>query len=137
MKLKQANVLIKACHKKAKEMGMPMCIAVMDGYGYLVAFARTGDTTLDSIQIAIDKAYTASILRMDTRSLGEQSQPGESLYGIQNNLGGRLVIFPGGIPIFKEGKLIGAIGASGGSVEEDEAVAQAGVSAAIKETNNR
>lgn len=110
-----------------------MCIAVMDSHGYLVAFARTGNTTLDSIQIAIDKAYTASILRMDTRSLGEQSQPGQPLYGIQNNLGGRLVIFPGGIPIFKNGRLIGAIGASGGLVEEDEAVAQAGVDAANKE----
>ena len=127
MDLKQAEKVISACQKKAQEMGVVMCIAVMDEYGYMIAFARTGDTTLDSIEIAMNKAYTASILRMDTRSLGKESQPGQPLYGIQNNLNGRLVIFPGGIPIFNKDKIRGAVGASGGSVEEDEAVAQEGV----------
>jgi uncharacterized protein GlcG (DUF336 family) len=129
MDLEQAEKVIGACRKKSQEMGVVMCIAVMDKYGYLTAFARSGDTTLDSIEISQNKAYTASMLRIDTRSLGEQCQPGQPLYGIQNNLNGRLVIFPGGIPIFKKDKLLGAVGASGGSVEEDEAVAQEGVDA--------
>ena len=129
MELEDAQRAIAAAKAKADEMGLPMCIAVMNEYAYLIAFVRTGDTTLDSIQLAIDKAYTSALIRMDTRELGRLSQPGEQLYGIQNNLGGKMVIFPGGIPIWREGKLLGAVGASGGMVDEDEAVALAGVKA--------
>jgi uncharacterized protein GlcG (DUF336 family) len=75
--------------------------------------------------LAIDKAYTAALVRMDTRTLGEQSQPGQPLYGIQNNLGGRIVVFAGGIPLWREGKLFGAVGVSGGEVDQDEACARA------------
>jgi uncharacterized protein GlcG (DUF336 family) len=127
MELSDAEHIVSASKAKALEMGLPMCIAVMDDHAYLVAFVRTGDTTLDSIQIAIDKAYTSALIRMDTRVLGKQCQPGNALYGLQNNLGGRLVIFPGGLPIFKDGKLFGSVGVSGGEVDEDEAVARAGV----------
>jgi uncharacterized protein GlcG (DUF336 family) len=126
MELAEAEKIITAARKKASAMGLPMCIAVMDSHAYLVAFVRTGDTTLDSIQIAIDKAYSSALLRMSTRELSEQCQPGRPLYGFQNNLGGRLVIFPGGVPLWKDNKLVGAIGASGGLVEQDEAVALAG-----------
>jgi len=129
MELEDAQRAIAAAKARADEMGLPMCIAVMNEYAYLIAFARTGDTTLDSIQLAIDKAYTSALIRMDTRELGRLSQPGEQLYGIQNNLGGKMVIFPGGIPIWRDGKLFGAVGASGGMVDEDEAVALAGVQA--------
>ena len=129
MDLEDAQCAIAAAKAKADEMGLPMCIAVMNEYAYLIAFVRTGDTTLDSIQLAIDKAYTSALIRMDTRELGRLSQPGEQLYGIQNNLGGKMVIFPGGIPIWRDGKLFGAVGASGGMVDEDEAVALAGVQA--------
>ena len=126
MDLEQAQRALAGAKTKADAMGLPMCIAVTDEHAYLVAFIRTGDTTLDSIQLAIDKAYTAALIRMDTRELGRLSQPGEQLYGIQNNLGGKLVIFPGGIPIWRDGKLFGAVGASGGMVDEDDAVAKAG-----------
>jgi uncharacterized protein GlcG (DUF336 family) len=129
MELEDAQRAIAAAKAKADEMGLPMCIAVMNEWAYLIAFVRTGDTTLDSIQLAIDKAYTSALIRMDTRELGRQSQPGGDLYGIQNNLGGRMVIFPGGIPIWRDGKLFGAVGVSGGMVNEDEAVALAGVQA--------
>jgi uncharacterized protein GlcG (DUF336 family) len=129
MELSEAEKIIAASKAKADQMGMPMCIAVMDSHAYLVAFVRTGDTTLDSIQIAIDKAYTSALIRIDTRTLGINCQPGKPWYGFQNNLGGRLVIFPGGLPIFKNGSLVGAIGVSGGEVDEDEAVAKAGVEA--------
>jgi corrinoid adenosyltransferase len=129
MELEEAQRAIAAAKAKADEMGLPMCIAVMNEHAYLIAFVRTGDTTLDSIQLAIDKAYTSALIRMDTRELGRLSQPGEQLYGIQNNLGGKMVIFPGGIPIWRDGRLFGAVGASGGMVDEDEAVALAGVKA--------
>ena len=114
MELEDAQRAIAAAKAKADEMGLPMCIAVMNEHAYLIAFVRTGDTTLDSIQLAIDKAYTSALIRMDTRELGRLSQPGEQLYGIQNNLSGKMVIFPGGIPIWRDGKLFGAVGASGG-----------------------
>jgi uncharacterized protein GlcG (DUF336 family) len=126
MLLTEAEQIIAAAKAKADELGLPMCIAVMDEHAYLAAFVRTGDTTLDSIQLAIDKAYTSALIRMDTRTLGEQSQPGGPLYGIQNNLGGRLVIFPGGITIWHGGKLFGAVGVSGGEVDQDEACAKSG-----------
>ncbi len=126
MELAEAEKIIAAARTKAEEMGLPMCIAVMDSHAYLVAFVRTGDTTLDSIQIAIDKAYSSALIRMSTRELGIQCQPGSQLYGFQNNLGGRLVIFPGGLPLWRNNNLVGAIGVSGGLVDEDEAVALAG-----------
>lgn len=125
MELPQAEKIISACREKAKEINVNMCIAVMDNYGYLRAFVRDGDSTLDSIEIAINKAYTSAVLRMDTRELGEQCQPGQPLYGIQNNLNGRLVVFPGGIPLFSNEQLIGSVGVSGGTVGEDELVAKA------------
>lgn len=132
MNLEQAEKLISAARAKADAMGLPMCIAILDEHAYLVAFVRTGDTTLDSIQLAIDKGYTSALIRMDTQSLGEQCQPGGPLYGIQNNLGGKLVIFPGGITIWHGKQLFGAIGVSGGLVEEDQAVARAGAEAALQ-----
>lgn len=127
MELEEAQRVIEGARAKADELRISMCIAVVDNYAYLKAFVRVGDTTLDSIQLAIDKAYTSALIRMDTQELGRLSQPGKQLYGIQNNLGGRLVIFAGGIPIWREGKLIGAVGASGGAVEQDHACALAGV----------
>jgi uncharacterized protein GlcG (DUF336 family) len=132
MELSDAEKIVAASKAKALEMNLPMCIAVMDSHAYLVAFVRTGDTTLDSIEIAIDKAYTSALIRIDTRTLGKQCQPGNPWYGFQNNLGGRLVIFPGGLPIFKDGKLVGSIGVSGGEVDEDETIAKAGVEAYTK-----
>lgn len=131
MNLDDAQRALAGAMDKADQMGLPMCIAVMDEHAYLVAFIRTGDTTLDSIQLAIDKAYTSALIRMDTRQLGRQSQPGGELYGIQNNLGGRLVIFAGGVTAWKDGKLLGAVGASGSVVDDDEAVARAGVEALL------
>lgn len=128
MDLEHAQRALEAAKNKAEELGLPMCIAVTDEHAYLVAFIRTGDTTLDSIQLAIDKAYTAALIRMDTRELGRLSQPGGELYGIQNNLGGKMVIFPGGIPVWRDGKLFGAVGASGSVVDDDDAVAKAGAS---------
>jgi uncharacterized protein GlcG (DUF336 family) len=127
MKLAEAETAIAAARVKAGELGVAMAIAVVNESGILTAFIRMDDSELVAVPIAEDKAYTALVNRLSTLELGKQCQPGGPLYGIQNNLGGRMVIFPGGVPVWKDGKLIGAIGASGGTVEQDHECATAGV----------
>ncbi len=104
-----------------------MAIAVVNEAGFLTAFIRMDNSELVAIPLAEDKAYTALINRLSTLELGQQCQPGGPLYGLQANLGGRMVIFPGGVPIWRDGMLAGAVGASGGAVEQDHACALAGV----------
>lgn len=127
MLLTEAEKALAAARAKAVEMGLAMCIAVVDESGTLKAFVRMDDSELVAVPLAHDKAYTALVNRLTTKELGEQAQPGGPLYGLQNNLGGRMVIFPGGVPIWRDGRLIGAVGASGGLVTEDHACALAGV----------
>jgi uncharacterized protein GlcG (DUF336 family) len=129
MLLADAERAIAAARVKAEEIGVAMAIAVVNEAGILIGFVRMDNSELVAVPIAQDKAYTALVNRMSTQELGEQCQPGGPLYGIQNNLGGRMVIFPGGVPVWKDGKLIGAVGASGGTVEQDHLCATAGVSA--------
>ena len=126
MLLEDAEKIVVAARAKAQEINVAMCVAVVNEAGFLTTFMRSDNSELCAIQFAIDKAYTALLNRMSTRDLGLQCQPGGPLYGLQNNLGGRMVIFPGGIPLWRDGKLIGAVGASGGSVDEDEICALAG-----------
>ncbi|WBA42894.1 GlcG/HbpS family heme-binding protein [Hymenobacter canadensis] len=127
--LEQAQAAIKAAHEKSLEMGVKMNIAVVDAGANLTAFARMDDAWLGSLDISIKKAKTARYFDMPTGTIGGLSQPGGSLFGIEHsNLG--LITFPGGIPIKNaEGKIIGAIGVSGDSVENDHTVAEAGVQA--------
>ncbi len=127
--LDAATEMVAAAEERAEEIGVPMCIAVLDGGANLVAFHRMDDALLASIDIARDKAYTALTLKMPTEELAELAQPGEELYGIEATNDGRIVVFGGGIPIEGEGEPIGAIGVSGGSVEEDVTVAEAGLEA--------
>ncbi len=129
MLLEEAEKVMAAARAKAQEMNVAMCIAVVNEAGFLTTFVRSDNSELCAIQFAIDKAYTALVNRLSTMELGEQCQPSGPLYGLQNNLGGRMVIFPGGIPIWREGNLIGAVGASGGAVEEDHECAMAGAAA--------
>ena len=126
MLLEDAEKIMVAARAKAQEINVAMCIAVVNEAGFLTSFIRSDNSELCAIQFAIDKAYTALVNRMSTRDLGLQCQPGGPLYGLQNNLGGRMVIFPGGIPIWRDGELIGAVGVSGGLVDEDEICALAG-----------
>lgn len=127
--LAQAEKLIAAAKQKSVEIGTKMNIAVVDGGANLVAFARMDGAWLGSLDIAIKKAKTARFFDMNTGDLGQVSQPGGSLYNIEHSNGG-LITFPGGIPIKNaEGEIIGAIGVSGDSVENDHTVAEAGVSA--------
>jgi len=127
--LDQAEGLITAAKEKAIALDTKMNIAVVDAGANIVAFARMDGAWLGSVDIAIKKAKTARFFDMNTGSIGELSQPGGSLYNIEHSNQG-LITFPGGIPIKnKEGEIIGAIGVSGSSVENDHAVADAGAQA--------
>ena len=125
--LSQAEAAIAAAKTKSDELGTLMNIAVVDAGANLVAFVRQDGAWLGSLDISIKKAKTARFFDMNTGSIGELSQPGGSLYNIEHSNGG-LLTFPGGIPIKDgSGAVIGAIGVSGSSVENDHAVAEAGV----------
>ncbi|WP_336364625.1 GlcG/HbpS family heme-binding protein [Halalkalicoccus salilacus] len=127
--LEHAKTMIEAAENEVDEVGVPMCIAVVDGGANLVGFHRMDDALLASVDIARNKAYSAVGLKMPTDEIGEAAQPGASLFGIGNTNDGRIVTFGGGFPIESDGDVIGAIGVSGGSPEEDMAVARAGLDA--------
>ena len=127
--LAQAQQAVQAATDKATEMGLLMNVTIVDSGANLVAFARQEGAWLGSIDIAIRKARTARYFDMPTGEIGKLSQPGGSLYNIEHSNGG-LITFPGGIPIKNgDGEIIGAIGVSGSTVENDHTVAQAGVDA--------
>jgi len=115
--------LIGEARKKAEQIGVPMVIAVVDEGGNLVAQQRMDGALLVSVDIALNKAYTAVAVKIPTHELAPLAQPGQPLFGIHNADGGRIVIFGGGYPLKYQGELVGGIGVSGGSVEEDMACA--------------
>lgn len=125
----QAHAIIAAAAKKSAEIGTKMDIAVVDAGGNLKAFLRQDGAWLGSIDISIKKAKTARYFDMPTGEIGKLSQPGQPLYQIEVSNGG-LITFPGGVPIKSaDGTIIGAIGVSGSSVENDHTVAEAGAKA--------
>jgi uncharacterized protein GlcG (DUF336 family) len=124
----QAKQIVEGALAKADAEDLKMDIAVVDAGANLKAFIRMDGAWLGSIDIAIKKAKTARFFDMPTGDVGELSQPGGSLYGIEHSNEG-LISFPGGIPIEQGGEVIGAIGVSGSTVENDHMVAQAGVDA--------
>jgi len=124
--LQQAQAAVQAAQQKAQAVGVKMNIAIVDAGANLTAFARMDDAWLGSLDIAIKKAKTARYFDMPTGDLGQASQPGGPLFNIEVSNGG-LITFPGGLPIRDgSGKVIGAIGVSGSTVEDDHAVAEAG-----------
>jgi uncharacterized protein GlcG (DUF336 family) len=123
------QVVLEAARAKATQIGVPMNIAVVDEGNNLVAFARMDDAWLGSIDIAQGKAYTARAFDMPTKDLAPLAQPGASLYGIEASNDGRVIVFAGGIPLVSGDRVVGAIGVSGGTVEQDQEVAEAGVAA--------
>ena len=123
-----ADDVIEGCLEKALEMGIKVNIAVVDNGCHLVGFKRMEDAFIGSIDIAINKAKTAMRFKMTTAALGSLSKPDQPLYGIQLSNNCETVIFGGGYPIIVDGNVIGAVGISGGSVEEDEVIAEAGLS---------
>jgi uncharacterized protein GlcG (DUF336 family) len=125
----QARSVVDAARKKAQEMGIKQNVAVVDAGANLKAFLRMDGAWLGSIDIAITKAKTARFFDMPTGEIGKLSQPGGSLYNIEHSNGG-LISFPGGIPLKNsDGDVMGAVGVSGSTVEDDHACAQAGVAA--------
>lgn len=127
--LKQAQTVVQAAIAKAEAIKIPMNIAVVDSGGNLKAFNRMDDAFIGSIDIAIKKAVTARYFNMPTRTLAAASQVGQPLYGIEVSNDG-LIIFAGGVLLVdKNNVVVGAVGVSGGSVDEDESVAKAGAAA--------
>ena len=130
--LEQALAVVSAAREKAEKQGTLMDIAVVDAGANLTAFVRMDGAFLGSIDISIKKAKTARFFNMPTGNLGELAQPGKPLFNIEFSNGG-LITFPGGLPLKdKDGNIIGAIGVSGSSVEDDHEVALAGAAALKK-----
>lgn len=127
--LEVARRIIAAAEKKAEELGQPMNVAVVDEGGNLVAFERMQNAWLGSIDISQKKAWTSRAFDITTKDLGANSQSGDQFFGIHASNGGKVMIFAGGIPLKIDGKVVGAIGVSGGSGEQDHAVAEAGAAA--------
>ena len=127
--LAEAQAIVAAALKRAKKIGVPMNIAVVDAGANLKAFNRMDNAWLGSIDISIKKAKTARFFDMPTGDIGKLSQPGGSLFAIEHSNGG-LITFPGGIPLKNnKGEIVGGIGVSGGAVEQDHDVASAGAAA--------
>jgi uncharacterized protein GlcG (DUF336 family) len=134
--LKNAETAIAVAKAKAKDLGTLMNIAIVDAGANLIAFVHMDNAWLGSIDIAQKKARTARFFNMPTGDIGKLSQPGGALYNIEHSNGG-LITFPGGLPIKNaNGIVIGAIGVSGDSVQNDHLVAQAGVDAVNKLINS-
>jgi uncharacterized protein GlcG (DUF336 family) len=127
--LEEAQAVIQAAMQKAEEIGQPMNVAVVDNGRDLKAFGRMEDAWLGSIDIAINKAFTSASFLMPTQDLAEMTQPGQPLYGLETTNFGRVVNFAGGIPLMRGEEAAGAIGVSGGTVDQDQEVAEAGVAA--------
>jgi len=126
--LAEARSLIAAGEKKAVELGVPYNIAVVDAGGGLIAHARMDGAWLGSIDISIHKAWTARAFDMATEDLAKMAKSGKPLFGIQNTNHEKVVIFGGGVPVKDGDVVIGAVGASGGTVDQDLKVAEAAVS---------
>ncbi len=124
--LKDARKVIAAAERKATEIGQPMNIAVADAGGNLVAHVRMDGAWIGSIDISIKKAFTSRAFDIATKDLAKHSQSGGQFFGIHASNDGRIMIFAGGIPLKRGDRVIGAIGVSGGSGEQDHAVAEAG-----------
>ena len=131
MTLAEARKAIAAAEQKALEIGQPMNIAVVDRGGNLVAHARMDRAWIGSIDISINKAWTSRAFDIATKDLAEHSQSGDQFFGIHASNHGRVMIFAGGIPLKRDGEVVGAIGVSGGSGKQDQTVAEAGVAAFV------
>lgn len=121
--------ILAGAHAEAERIGVPMDIAITDDGGHLLAFERMDGAKITSIQVAIDKAFTAAGTRKGTHEYTQIAGAGGPAFGIFVSNQGRFMIFGGGLPIMADGVCVGAVGCSSGSVEQDMAVAQAGIDA--------
>lgn len=123
--LEDAESVIRAGIARATEISSPSTICVVDPGGTVIAQARMDGASLSSVELAYNKAFTSVSTRLATSFITTIAQPGRDFYGIANGLGGRAIIFPGGVPILVDGHVVGAVGASGGNGVQDEDVARA------------
>lgn len=126
MTLATAKEIINAVEEKALEMGVKAVVAVSDAGGNTVAVERMDDAFIASVDIAVNKAFTVVSLKMPTKKLAELAAPGGSLYGIQFTNNGRIVIFGGGEPLISQGVVLGGLGVSGGTAEQDTLLGEFG-----------
>jgi len=127
--LETAKKLIEVAEQEATNLGVAMVISVVDDGGNLIAIHRMDDAWIARIDISQNKAWTSVALKMPTSNLEQATVPKTELYGLNTTNNGRLVIFGGGFPLVKDGKVVGAVGASGSSVEHDVKAAEAAVTA--------
>jgi uncharacterized protein GlcG (DUF336 family) len=127
LSIKDARILIDGAREKAKEIGVPMCIAVTDDSGNLIAFERMDGGKAHSIEVAQDKAFTAGAARKATHEYNAVNTPGNLAFGIHTEAGGHISTVGGGLPVVIEGDCVGGIGASSGSPQQDMEVSQAGL----------
>ncbi len=127
--LADARRVIAAAERKAMEIQQPMNVAVVDAGGNLVAHERMDGAWIGSVDISINKAWTARAFDISTKELGKNSQSGDQFFGIHASNHGRVMIFAGGIPLKRGGQVVGAVGVSGGDGKQDQEVAEAGAAA--------
>lgn len=127
--LADARTIIAAAESKATEIGQPMNVAVADAGGNLIAHVRMDGAWMGSIDISINKAWTARAFDLATKDLADNAQSGDQFFGIHASNNGKVMIFAGGIPLSRNGEIVGGVGVSGGTGEQDQAVAEAGVAA--------
>jgi len=125
--LSEAQILIEGAAAKARDMGVPMCIAVTDESGHLIRFERMNGGKVSSISIAIDKASTGAIARRGTHVYNQLCVPGSQTFGIHITNNGHFSIIGGGLPVFIDGEIVGGIGLSSGTAEQDLACAEAAI----------
>jgi uncharacterized protein GlcG (DUF336 family) len=129
--LAEAHLILDAAQKKSEELGVPEVLCVSDNAGYPIALRRLKDGKVSSVQIAINKAFTAACHRKPTH-MYKNALPGEEAFGIFTQHDGRFTVFVGGLPIVVDGQVVGAIGVSGGNGEQDIAVGEAGITAFMR-----
>ena len=127
LSIEDAGILIDGAREKAKEIGVPMCIAVTDDSGNIIAFERMDGGKAHSIEVAQDKAFTAGAARKATHEYNAVNTPGNLAFGIHTEAGGHISTVGGGLPVVIEGDCVGGIGASSGSPQQDMEVSQAGL----------
>ena len=132
--LQGARLIMAAAARKATSIGVPMDIAVVDDAGHLLVFNRMDGAKLSSIDIAVSKAWTAACARRATHEYAEIAGPGKPAFGIHVSNHGRFMIVGGGLPIFVDGRIVGGIGCSSGTTQQDRNVAAAGISALSSRT---
>lgn len=122
-----AQLLIQGAREKAIEIGIPMCIAITDESGSLIAFERMDGGKITSITVAQDKAFTAAAARKATHEYNQACVPGNLVFGIHTAIGGRICVVGGGLPITVNGEVVGGIGLSSGTPQQDMDCAAAGI----------